>query len=90
MSKNHLKHVKPYVNELYPVYSADPTKYLRDFIEENEVGININPENLNNLDSVNEKLNSSDFIEKSINNVINLNKNEINKDKVIDKYLSLI
>lgn len=31
-----MKHVKPYVNELYPVYSADPTKYLRDFIEENE------------------------------------------------------
>lgn len=31
-----MKHVKPYVNELYPVYSSDPTKYLRDFIEENE------------------------------------------------------
>ena len=57
------------------------------FIEENEVGININPDN---FDSVIEKLNSTDFVEKSLNNVINLNKNEINKEKVIDKYLSLI
>ena len=57
------------------------------FIEENEVGININPDN---FDNVIEKLNSTDFVEKSLNNVINLNKNEINKEKVIDKYLSLI
>ena len=57
------------------------------FIEENEVGININPDN---FDTVIEKLNSTDFVEKSLNNVINLNKNEINKEKVIDKYLSLI
>ena len=57
------------------------------FIEQNEVGININPDN---FDSIIEKLNSPDFIEKSLNNVINLNKNEINKEKVIDKYLSLI
>ena len=29
-------------------------------------------------------------VEKTLNNVINLNKNQINKEKVIDKYLSLI
>jgi Glycosyl transferases group 1. len=60
------------------------------FIEKYEVGINIDPKNLNNLEHVVEKLNSAHFIEESLNNVAILNKNEINKEKVIDKYLSLI
>jgi len=45
---------------------------------------------VNNLGHVIEKLNSSNFIEESLNNVAILNKNQINKEKVIDKYLSLI
>ena len=60
------------------------------FIEKYKVGINIDPKNINNLGDVIEKLNSSKFIEESLNNVAILNKNEINKEKVIDKYLSLI
>ena len=43
-----------------------------------------------NLGDVIEKLNSAHFIEESLYNVAILNKNEINKEKVIDKYLSLI
>ncbi len=69
---------------------ANENSAVARFIETNEVGINIDPAKLNNLDSVIEKLNSPDFINKSLNNVINLNKNEINKEKVVNKYLSLI
>ena len=50
----------------------------------------ISRKNINNLGDVIEKLNSSKFIKESLNNVAILNKNEINKEKVIDKYLSLI
>jgi len=74
------------MNKIILCFGNDNSAVAR-FIEENEVGININPDN---FDSIIEKLNSPDFIEKSLNNVINLNKNEINKEKVIDKYLSLI
>jgi len=74
------------MNKIILCFGNDNSAVAR-FIEENEVGININPDN---FDSIIDKLNSSDFIEKSLNNVINLNKNEINKEKVIDKYLSLI
>ncbi len=74
------------MNKIILCFGNDSSAVAR-FIEENEVGININPDN---FDSVIEKLNSTDFVEKSLNNVINLNKNEINKEKVIDKYLSLI
>ena len=74
------------MNKIILCFGNDSSAVAR-FIEENEVGININPDN---FDSIIDKLNSSDFIEKSLNNVINLNKNEINKEKVIDKYLSLI
>jgi len=74
------------MNKIILCFGNDNSAVAR-FIEENEVGININPDN---FDSVIEKLNSTDFVEKSLNNVINLNKNEINKEKVIDKYLSLI
>tara|TARA_B100000700_G_scaffold302657_1_gene373227 strand:- start:183 stop:995 length:813 start_codon:yes stop_codon:yes gene_type:complete len=69
---------------------ANKKSAVARFVEENEVGINIDPKNLHNLDYVSDKLNSSDFIEKTLNNVINLNKNIINKEKVIDRYLSLI
>ena len=69
---------------------ANENSAVARFIEENEVGINIDPENLQNLDYIINKLNSPHFIEESLNNVENLNKNEINKEKVIDKYLSLI
>jgi len=34
--KTRMDNVKPYVDELYPVYTADPTTYLKKFIEENE------------------------------------------------------
>ena len=74
------------MNKIILCFGNDNSAVAR-FIEKNEVGININPDN---FDSIIEKLNSPDFIEKSLNNVINLNKNEINKEKVIDKYLSLI
>ena len=69
---------------------ANKNSAVARFIEKHQVGINIDPKNLHNLDYVLEKLNSTDFIEKTLNNVINLNKNEINKEKVIDRYLSLI
>ena len=69
---------------------ANKNSAVARFIEKYQVGINIDPKNLHNLDYVLEKLNSTDFIEKTLNNVINLNKNEINKEKVIDRYLSLI
>ncbi len=69
---------------------ANKNSAVTRFIEKYEVGINIDPKNINNLGHVVEKLNSDHFIEKSLNNVINLNKNEISKEKVIDKYLSLI
>ena len=74
------------MNKIILCFGNDNSAVAR-FIEENELGVNINPDN---FDSIIEKLNSPDFIEKSLNNVINLNKNEINKEKVIDKYLSLI
>lgn len=69
---------------------ANENSAVARFIEKYEVGININPKNINNLGHIVEKLNSAHFIEESLNNVENLNKNEINKEKVIDKYLSLI
>ena len=77
------------MNKIILCFANDNSAVAR-FIEENEVGINIDPENLQNLDYIIKKLNSPEFIEKSLNNVINLNKNQINKEKVIDKYLSLI
>ena len=69
---------------------ANENSAVARFIEKYKVGINIDPKNINNLGDVIEKLNSSKFIEESLNNVAILNKNEINKEKVIDKYLSLI
>ena len=69
---------------------ANENSAVARFIERYKVGINIDPKNINNLGDVIEKLNSAHFIEESLNNVAILNKNEINKEKVIDKYLSLI
>ena len=69
---------------------ANENSAVARFIEKYKVGINIDPKNINNLGDVIEKLNSAHFIEESLNNVAILNKNEINKEKVIDKYLSLI
>ena len=69
---------------------ANENSAVARFIEKYKVGINIDPKNINNLGDVIEKLNSSKFIEESLNNVAILNKNEINKEKVIDNYLSLI
>ena len=74
------------MNKIILCFGNDSSAVAR-FIEENQVGINLNPDN---FDSIIEKLNSPEFIEKSLNNIINLNKYEINKEKVIDKYLSLI
>ncbi len=69
---------------------ANENSAVARFIEKYKVGINIDPKNINNLGDVIEKLNSAHFIEELLNNVAILNKNEINKEKVIDKYLSLI
>ena len=69
---------------------ANENSAVARFIEKYKVGINIDPKNINNLEHVVEKLNSSKFIEESLNNVAILNKNDINKERVIDKYLSLV
>ena len=60
------------------------------FIEKYELGFNIDPDDETSMQKIFDKLNDQSLLLKYQKNINNLNKNILNKSKVVNDYYSLI